>query len=50
MKELQLDSKTVNMLNSRSLDVDRYLLFFLFQVLFLDAKGDLRGNVPAVNS
>ena len=50
MEELQLDSKTVDALNRRSLSVDRYSLFILFQVLFLDAKGDLRGNVPAVNS
>lgn len=50
MEELRLDTKTVDALNRRSLSTDCYSLFILFQVLFLDAKGDLRGNVPAVNS
>ena len=50
IEELQLDTTTINVLNSRSLSTDRYSLFILFQVLFIDAKGDLRGNVPAVNS
>ncbi|CAF1132103.1 unnamed protein product [Didymodactylos carnosus] len=50
IEELQLDDETINMLNTRSFSVDRYSLFILFQILFIDAKGDLRQNVPAVNN
>ncbi len=49
-QELQLDDETINMLNVCSSNDDRYSLFILFQILFIDAKGDLRQNVPAVNS
>ena len=49
-EELQLDDQTINALNSCSSSIDRYSLFILFQVLFIDAKGDLRQNVPAVNN
>ena len=50
IEELQLDDVTINMLNSCSSSVDRYSLFILFQILFIDAKGDLRQNIPAVNN
>jgi len=50
IQELQLDDETINMLNVCSSNDDRYSLFILFQILFIDAKGDLRQNVPAVNS
>lgn len=50
IEELQLDDTTINVLNSCSISDDRYSLFILFQILFIDAKGDLRRNVPAVNS
>ncbi|CAF2028303.1 unnamed protein product [Rotaria magnacalcarata] len=49
-EELQLDDQTINVLNSCSSSTDRYSLFILFQILFIDAKGDLRHSVPAVNS
>ncbi|CAF3340438.1 unnamed protein product [Rotaria socialis] len=49
-EELQLDDQTINVLNSCSSSTDRYSLFILFQILFIDAKGDLRQSVPAVNS
>jgi hypothetical protein len=50
IEELQLDNDTIKVLNSCSLSADRYSLFILFQILFIDAKGDLRRDVPAVNS
>jgi hypothetical protein len=50
IEELQLDDDTINVLNNHSSSVDRYSLFILFQILFIDAKGDLRRDVPAVNS
>jgi hypothetical protein len=50
IEELQLDNETINVLNSCSSSGDRYSLFILFQILFIDAKGDLRQDVPAVNS
>ena len=50
VKDLELDSKTIEVLNSRSASADRYSLFILVQVLFIDAKGDMRREVPAVNS
>jgi hypothetical protein len=50
IEELRLDRETINVLNSCSSSVDRYSLFILFQILFIDAKGDLRRDVPAVNS
>jgi len=50
IEELQLDKETIKVLNDYSLSVDRYSLFILFQILFIDAKGDLRRNVPAVQS
>ncbi|CAF0963993.1 unnamed protein product [Rotaria sordida] len=49
-KELQLDDETINTLNSCSSSLDRYSLFILFQILFIDAKGDLKQDVPAINS
>ncbi|CAF2961464.1 unnamed protein product [Rotaria sp. Silwood2] len=49
-QELRLDDETINVLNNGSSSIDRYSLFILFQILFIDAKGDLRQNVPAVNS
>jgi hypothetical protein len=50
IEELKLDNETINVLNSCSSSGDRYSLFILFQILFTDAKGDLRQDVPAVNS
>jgi hypothetical protein len=50
IEELQLDKETIKVLNDYSLSIDRYSLFILFQILFIDAKGDLRRNVPAVQS
>lgn len=50
VEELKLDRETINMLNSHSVSIDRYALFILLQILFVDAKGDLRQTVPAVNS
>ncbi len=50
IEELQLDKETIKVLNDYSLSVDRYSLFILFQILFIDAKGDVRRNVPAVQS
>jgi hypothetical protein len=50
IEELQLDDETIKVLNDASSSVDQYSLFILFQILFIDAKGDLRRNVPAVNS
>lgn len=50
IQELKLDNETINVLNNCSSSIDRYSLFILFQVLFIDAKGDLRQTVPAVNS
>jgi hypothetical protein len=47
---LRLDNETIKVLNSCSSSTDRYSLFILFQILFIDAKGDLRQDVPAVNS
>jgi hypothetical protein len=49
IEELQLDKETINVLNRCSFSDDRYLLFILLQILFIDAKGDLRQNVPAFN-
>ena len=48
--DLEMDAKTIEVLNSRSSSADRYSLFILIQVLFMDAKGDMRREVPAVNS
>ena len=50
VKDLEMDAKTIEVLNSRSSSADRYSLFILIQVLFMDAKGDMRREVPAVNS
>ena len=50
IEELQLDNGTSNMLNSCSSSSERFSLFILLQILFIDAKGDLRQDVPAVNS
>lgn len=47
---LRLDNETIKELKSCSSSADQYSLFILFQVLFIDAKGDLRQDVPAVNS
>ncbi|CAF3927050.1 unnamed protein product [Rotaria sordida] len=49
-KELQLDDETITTLNNCSSSLDRYSLFILFQILFIDAKGDLKQDVPAINS
>ncbi|CAF1100730.1 unnamed protein product [Adineta ricciae] len=50
MKKLRLDRQTVHILDNQSKSIDRYLLFILFQILFIDAKGDLRQNVPTVQN
>lgn len=50
IEKLQLDNETISMLNRDSSSVDQYSLFILFQILFIDAKGELRQDVPAVNS
>ena len=50
IEELQLDDETIKVLNHSSLNVDRYSLFILFRILFIGAKGDLKQNVPAVQS
>ena len=48
---LRLDNETIKTLkNSLFSSADRYTLFILFQVLFIDAKGELRQTVPAVNN
>jgi hypothetical protein len=46
----KLDDATIKVLNDGSSSNDRYTLFILLQVLFINAKGDLRQMVPAVNS
>ena len=50
IEELELDNDTIKVLNHCSLSVDRYSLFILFRILFIGAKGDLKQNVPAVQS
>lgn len=50
MKQLRLDKQTVHILDNLSKSTERYLLFILFQILFIDAKGDLRRDVPAVQN
>ncbi|CAF1085708.1 unnamed protein product [Adineta steineri] len=47
IEELQIDNETINNFNKHFVSVDRYSLFILFQILFIDAKGDLKRNVPA---
>lgn len=48
---LRLDNETIKILKISSFNsADRYTLFILFQILFIDAKGELRQTVPAVNN
>lgn len=47
---LRLDEQTMTTLNSLSSSMDRYALFILVQILFIDAKGELKQTVPAVNN
>ncbi|CAF1466420.1 unnamed protein product [Adineta ricciae] len=50
MKTLRLDTQTIHILDNQSKSTDQYLLFILFQILFIDAKDDLRQNVPTVQN
>ena len=47
---LRLDKETVTILHNASTSGDRFTLFILFQILFVNAKGEMRQVVPAVNS
>lgn len=47
---LRLDQETVKVLESCTCSTDRYNLFILFHVLFIDARGELKHAVPAFNS
>ncbi|CAF1469223.1 unnamed protein product [Adineta ricciae] len=40
VKQLRLDSQTIRLLDNQCKSFDQYLLFILFQILFIDAKGD----------
>ena len=50
INELELDVQTIKTLDDCSSSTEQYLLFILFQILFIDAKGNLRRDVPAFNS
>ncbi|UJR34422.1 hypothetical protein I4U23_021829 [Adineta vaga] len=50
IKELRLDNNSIKMLDNQSISIERYSLFILFQILFIDAKGDLRQNIPAIQN
>lgn len=50
IRELHLDKTTIRHLHESVSDPERYALFILLQVVFMDAKGELKQLVPSVNS